>query len=150
MKVHRGKQVYDPVNNTLVQPKLWDKEPGKGALWTDFDWNSANEKGMEYIGQPYSGEYDFVETEMYWPLSHMVSPSEQSLQCIDCHSRNNSRLAGLDDFYLPGRDKNKKIEAAGITLIFLSLIGVIIHSICRVIFRKRCPLNQKLQGGNES
>jgi hypothetical protein len=90
-----------------------------------------------------------VETEMYWPLNHMVSPAEHSLKCIDCHTRENGRLANLTDFYLPGRDRNTKIEASGITLIFLSLIGVIVHMICRIIYRKRCPLNAKLQGGNE-
>ena len=149
VKVHRGKQIYDPVNMTLIQPKLWDKEEGKGAYWVDFDWNAASETGMAYLGLPYSGEYDFVETEMYWPLSHMVSPAEHSLKCIDCHTRNNSRLENLTDFYLPGRDNNMKIEASGITLIFLAFIGVMVHLICRIIYRKRCPLNQKLQGGNE-
>jgi len=149
VKVHRGKQIYDPVNMTLIQPKLWDKEEGKGAYWVDFDWNAASEAGMAYMGLPYSGEYDFVETEMYWPLSHMVSPAEHSLKCIDCHTRTNSRLENLTDFYLPGRDNNMKIEASGITLIFLAFIGVLVHLICRIIYRKRCPLNQKLEGGNE-
>jgi octaheme c-type cytochrome (tetrathionate reductase family) len=150
VKVHRGRQIYDPVNNTLVQPKLWDVEKGKGAMWTDFNWDESVKAGMAYLQLPYSGEIGFVETEMYWPLSHMVSPAEQSLKCIDCHTRNNSRLANLNDFYLPGRDKNMKIEASGITLIFLSLIGVIVHAICRIIYRKRCPLNNKLQGGDQS
>jgi hypothetical protein len=34
---------------------------------------------------PYSGECDFVATEMYWPLSHMVQPAQKALQCSDCH-----------------------------------------------------------------
>jgi hypothetical protein len=34
---------------------------------------------------PYSGKYGFAETEMYWPLSHMVSTKEKALACTDCH-----------------------------------------------------------------
>ena len=150
VKVHRGKQIYDMVNNSLVQPKLWDKEKGKNAFWLDFDWDASVKEGMAYLEIPYSGEYGFVETEMYWPLNHMVSPASQSLKCIDCHTRNNSRLANLNDFYLPGRDTNWQVEASGITLIILSLIGVIIHTIFRVIFRRRCFLSKKFEEGNES
>ncbi|MCD4723947.1 MAG: tetrathionate reductase family octaheme c-type cytochrome [Bacteroidales bacterium] len=150
VKVHRGKQIYDMVNNTLVQPKLWAKEKGKNAFWLDFDWDASVKEGMAYLELPYSGEYGFVETEMYWPLNHMVSPASQSLKCIDCHTRNNSRLANLNDFYLPGRDTNWQVEASGITLIILSLIGVIIHAIFRVIFRRRYFLSKKFKEGNES
>ena len=150
VKVHRGKQIYDMVNNTLVQPKLWAKEKGKNAFWLDFDWDASVKEGMAYLELPYSGEYGFVETEMYWPLNHMVSPASQSLKCIDCHTRNNSRLANLNDFYLPGRDTNWQVDASGITLIVLSLIGVIIHTIFRVIFRRRYFLSKKFKEGNES
>ncbi len=150
VKVHRGKQIYDMVNNTLVQPKLWDKEKGKNAFWLDFDWDASVKEGMAYLEIPYSGEYGFVETEMYWPLNHMVSPASQSLKCIDCHTRNNSRLANLDDFYLPGRDNNWQIEASGIALIVLSIIGVIIHAFFRIIFKRRWFLSNKFEEGNKS
>jgi octaheme c-type cytochrome (tetrathionate reductase family) len=138
VKVHRGKQLYDTEHMTLIQPKLWDKEEGNGAYWTDFDWEKAASKGMEYVEQEYSGNYGFVETEMYWPLNHMVSPAEQSLKCIDCHTRKNGRLAKLDDFYLPGRDQKAGVEILGISLIVLSLLGIIVHAILRVIGRKCC------------
>ena len=150
VKVHRGKQIYDMVNNSLVQPKLWAKEKGKNAFWLDFDWDASIKEGMAYLELPYSGEYGFVETEMYWPLNHMVSPASQSLKCIDCHSRNNSRLANLNDFYLPGRDNNWGIEASGLVLIFLSIFGVMVHTIFRIIFRRRCFLSKKFERGNES
>lgn len=149
VKVHRGKQIYDPVNMTLVQPKLWDKEKGQGAYWVDFDWGVASEKGMAYLGLPYSGEYDFIETEMYWPLSHQVSPASESLKCVDCHTRKDGRLDNLRDFYLPGRDYNATIETAGITIMILSFIGIIFHGVCRVIFRKNCYLNTLTDGGTE-
>ena len=38
------------------------------------------------MGLPYSGEYGFAETWMYWPSTHMVQPKENALQCADCHS----------------------------------------------------------------
>ena len=41
--------------------------------------------GYEITGLPYSGSYNFAPTEMYFPLSHMVTSLDQSLQCIDCH-----------------------------------------------------------------
>jgi hypothetical protein len=144
VKVHRGKQIYDPVNKTLIQPKLWDKEAGEGAYWVDFDWQIAAQKGMDYVGLPYSGEYEFVETEMYWPLNHQVSPKEQSLKCIDCHVRKGGRLETLDDFYLPGRDHKASVEIIGILLIVFSLIGVLAHGSCRFISGNKCRMNNKL------
>ncbi len=141
VKVHRGRQIYDPVNMTLIQPKLWDPEVGTGAYWKDFDWGEAAARGMDYLGLPFSGEFDFVETDMYWPLSHQVSPKEASLQCTDCHIRNGSRLEALDDFYLPGRDQNANIEVAGIILVILAFVGVMVHIGCRIFFGGNCKLN---------
>ncbi|MBT7040144.1 MAG: tetrathionate reductase family octaheme c-type cytochrome [Bacteroidetes bacterium] len=146
VKVHRGKQIYDTKNMTLIQPKLWDKEKGKGAYWKDFDWQIASQKGMEYIGQAYSGEYGFVETEMYWPLSHMVSPKEESLKCKDCHIRNNGRLESLSGFYMPGRDRILGLDIIGILLIIFSFIGVSIHLICRISMKKNCVVDQLIKG----
>ena len=146
MKVHRGKQPYDPVNMTLIQLKTWDPEKGKGAFWSEFDWNLAAEKGMEYLDLPYSGEMGFIETEMYWPLNHMVSPAGQSLECTDCHIREGSRIANLTDFYLPGRDFSPTVEIAGATMFIVSLILIIMHAICRVAFRNSCYLNNIIEG----
>jgi octaheme c-type cytochrome (tetrathionate reductase family) len=80
-KVHRANQIYDAVYNYLIQPKT----VGDGGYWTDFDWNQAAELGMQRINLPYSGEYDFAATEMYWMQTHMVAPKEYALQCTDCH-----------------------------------------------------------------
>lgn len=80
-KVHRGKQPYDKVHGHLLTPKTW----GEGGYWTEFDWDKANRLGSEAMGLPYSGEFDFASTEMYWPLSHMVQSRSKALQCIDCH-----------------------------------------------------------------
>lgn len=141
VKVHRGKQPYDTVYKTLIQAKTWDKEAGKGAYWTDFDWQKANKLGMDYVGLPYSGHFDFIETEMYWPLNHMVSPADQSLKCIDCHTRDNGRLENLTDFYLSGRDVNMVVETAGVSFILASLIFVLFHAGCRIIFGGKCKVS---------
>lgn len=137
VKIHRGKQPYDKKYNRLVQMKLWDKEEGNGALWKDFNWAKSLEAGMDYIGLPYSGEYGFVETEMTLPLSHMVSPADKAVSCTECHSRNDSRIASLTDFYMPGRDYNAAIDNGGVLLIILSLLGVVAHSIIRIVSWKK-------------
>jgi len=80
-KVHRANQIYDSVYNYLVQPKT----VGEGGYWTEFDWDLAAKLGSESVGMEYSGEYDFAPTQMYWPLSHMVAPTENALGCTDCH-----------------------------------------------------------------
>ncbi len=80
-KVHRGKQPYDTVNNYFLQPKT----VGEGGFWTEFDWDQALRLGSEIVGMDYSGEYDFAETEMYWPTTHMVEPADQALTCGYCH-----------------------------------------------------------------
>lgn len=135
VKVMRTKQPFDPVNNKLLSPKLYDKDYGKGAFWKDFDWNSSINAGMEYLNLPWSGKYDFVETEMYWMLNHMVSPKEKSLQCVDCHSRNDSRLHAIKDIYLPGRDYNPWVDNLGFALIMMTFLGVVAHGSVRVYHR---------------
>ncbi len=78
-KVHRGKQPADSVHNYLLVPQLW------GGFWKDWDWNKAFENGMKYAGLEYSGKYKFVETVMYWGLTHEVMPKENALSCAECH-----------------------------------------------------------------
>jgi len=80
-KVHRGKQLYDQQHRYLLVPKLW----GPGGYWAEFDWDQAARLGAEVTGLDYSGEHGFVETVMFWPLSHMVQPKEKALRCVDCH-----------------------------------------------------------------
>lgn len=137
MKVHRGKQPYDLENLTIIQPKLWDKEVNKGALWIDLDWERSLEEGMKYVGLPYSGKFGFIETEMYLPISHMVAPADQALDCRECHTRHGSRLASLRDFYMPGRDYNKVVDSAGSWLLVIALMGVFIHALLRIFYSLR-------------
>ncbi len=80
-KVHRAVQIYDTVYRYLLVPKT----VGAGGYWTDFDWDEAARLGSKAAGIEYSGQYDFTDTEMFWPLTHMVAPKEQALECQACH-----------------------------------------------------------------
>lgn len=93
-KVHHGKQLYDKVYQHLLIPKVI----GEGGYWTEFDWDLAARLGSQASGLPYSGEYGFARTEMYWPITHMVASADQSLQCTDCHGggRMNWSALGYD------------------------------------------------------
>jgi hypothetical protein len=142
VKVHRGIQPYDPVNKLLVVPKLFPSGTNAdSAYWKSYQWPQAIKAGMEYAGQPYSGHSDWIQTMMYWPLPHMVAPKEQSLRCADCHRSAESRLAGLDEFYMPARDCSRVLDWLG----WLAAIGtagaVTVHGGLRFFcWRKRCRL----------
>ncbi len=137
VKIHKSKQPFDHGTHILIQPKLFAKEVGEGAFWKDFDWQKAAEIGMKEIDLPYTGELAFIETEMYWPVNHMVSAKEESVGCTECHTRENSRLTGLNDFYMPGRDYNPLVEGFGKSMIFVTLFGVVLHGSLRVYYSKR-------------
>lgn len=83
-KVHRGKQIYDVQYEHFLVPRT----AGNGGFWTEFNWDLAVRLGSKDSGLSYSGQYDFAETRMFWPTTHMISPKEDALQCIDCHSAN--------------------------------------------------------------
>jgi octaheme c-type cytochrome (tetrathionate reductase family) len=132
VKIHRAKQIFDCQLKQIILPKLFANGKGEGGYWEDFDWDMAAKLGMENIHQAYSGDYCFIKTEMSWPLNHMVAKTENTLDCKECHSRN-GRLAGLDDFYMPGRDYNASLESMGWLLILLTIVGILIHSSIRII-----------------
>lgn len=133
VKINTGDQIYDKVYQYLIQPKLYGSEKGDSAFWIDFDWEKAAVAGMKEMGLPYSGEYGFVETVMHWPVNHMVAPKENAVGCAECHTRENGRLAGLNDFYLPGRDRNEVVGSVGSWLFILSLLGALGHGGLRII-----------------
>ncbi|MBL7000735.1 MAG: tetrathionate reductase family octaheme c-type cytochrome [Gammaproteobacteria bacterium] len=133
-KVMRGRQPYDKGNNSLVLLHLFGKD--KSAYWQSYDWNSAIIDAMQKGGAEYSGEYDFIETTMHWPLSHMVAPKEKTLQCDACHSRQ-GRLAELTDFYMPGRDRNQLLDTIGWLTVAGTLGGVGLHGLVRLLFARK-------------
>ncbi len=97
-KVMRGKQIYDAKNNYLIVPKLY----GKGGYWSTFDWNNASIIGMRSINLAYSGSFDFVETQMYWPINHMVPPAKDALRCTSCHSSQGNKLLNWEELGYEG------------------------------------------------
>jgi len=137
VKIHRGDQIYDMNTKLLIQPKLYSPQKGDSAFWQDFDWEQAARAGMKRVGLPYSGEYDFIETEMYWPINHMVSPKEQSVTCAECHTRDNGRLAKLTGFYMPGRDRVRTLDFLGNLFIIGSVIGIFGHGIGRIVLKTK-------------
>jgi hypothetical protein len=80
-KLMRGKQPYDSGNNVIAVPHLF----GKGGYWQTYNWGTAIASGMKIAGLPYSGKYDWVETDMHWKVNHMVTPKSQALKCENCH-----------------------------------------------------------------
>jgi len=136
-KAFRGIQGYDPVNQLLLVPHLmpYNKED-TAAYWKGFNWEASFKAGMETAGLPYSGKYEWVETAMYWPITHMVAPAEQALNCSECHSQQ-SRLAGITGVYIPGRDRNNSLDAVGWGLSILALLGVLIHGGLRIVAARK-------------
>jgi len=126
-KVHRGKQPYDKVNNTLLVPLL----SGKDGYWKNLDWNRALRKGQEAVDIPFSGEFDFVETTYVFPITHMVAPKDKAVACTECHTSQDSRLANLKGFYMPGRDRVKWLDIMGWMAVLSALAGVVLHGIGR-------------------
>jgi octaheme c-type cytochrome (tetrathionate reductase family) len=129
VKVFRGIQPYDPENNTLVVPHTTGLN--EDAYWKNFDWEKAITAGMLSAGQPFSGKVDFIKTQMSWPITHMVAPAEDAVDCNECH-RKNGRLRDIDGIYIPGRDASEKLDKYGWLIVLLSLGGVTLHGIGRV------------------
>lgn len=143
VKIHVAKQPYDPVNKILIQPKLFADKEGEGAFWLDFNWQTAATEGMKEANLPFSGKISFINTEMYWPVNHMVATKENSLSCNSCHTRENSRLAGLNDFYMPGRDYSEIVEVGGVWMLIITLLGVIAHGSVRIFMEVKAKKGGK-------
>ena len=132
VKVMRGKQPYDAELKTLVAPLT----TGEKGYWKTFNWDQAIDLGMQAVGRPYSGKYDFVETEMLWPITHMIAPAEEALACDECHS-GDSRLEGVDGIYIPGRDSVDWVDRIAIALLLMTLAGVTLHGAARYLLRRK-------------
>jgi hypothetical protein len=133
-KVMRGRQPYDKQNLIMGVPHLFGKD--EDAYWKSFDWGKALKAGMKASGQAFSGEYGFVETEYYWPITHMVAPKEKSLACNDCHNRN-GRLSNVPELYIPGQHKNEWLDRIGWLAVMGTLGGFLLHGLGRWAMRRR-------------
>ena len=85
-KIMKGIQAVDAENRYFLVPHLFptDKEDST-AYWKNRDWQKAFTIGMKAAGYPYSGNYKWVETWMYWGVEHEVMPAESALSCVQCH-----------------------------------------------------------------
>lgn len=134
-KIMEGKQPYDTVHKHLLVNHVYSADDDT-ALWTNFDWVKSLKAGTDYAGQEYSGNFDFIETRMHWPIAHMVAPASQALDCNSCHARD-GRLAAITDFYMPGRDRNIWLDYAGWGIAALTLLGSLAHAAGRIIASRR-------------
>lgn len=99
-KVHRATQISDKVNDYLIVPNLW-----KG-YWKHYDWDQAAQKGMQSVGLAYSGEYEFVQTQMHWKLNHQVAPKDHALSCYQCHDQ---RMTCTQCHTTPSQEMHQKL-----------------------------------------
>lgn len=125
-----GKQPYDTVNKTLITPHT----TGDDGYWKTLEWNNAIAAGMKVSGTPYSGQFGFIQTQMDWPITHMVAPKDKALACVECHAQN-GRLAGLDGIYMPGSHATPLLDKLGWGLVLLTLLGVLGHGAIRIVSR---------------
>jgi octaheme c-type cytochrome (tetrathionate reductase family) len=128
VKVMRGKQPYDVESRTLVTP-LTTTDKG---YWKTLNWDQSIALGMQAVNRSYSGNYNFVTTEMSWPITHMVAPAVEALRCGECHSKD-GRLEGVAGVYVPGRDADPSIDRIGFALALIALLGVMGHGALRIL-----------------
>lgn len=133
-KVHKGSLPFDTENKTMLSPNLFGKE--KEAYWKSYNWDAALATGMEAHGLDFSGEFEFVKTEYHFPITHMVAPEEDALDCRACHSPQ-GRLADLQGFYMPGRDHSTVLEILGWLAVVGAVAGIFIHGLMRKAIGRR-------------
>ena len=127
-------QPYDAGRNTLVYMHLWGDD--EAAFWGNYEFGPAIAKGMADNGIPYSGEYGFIETYSYWPITHMVAPKGDAVACGGCHAAD-GRLSRLGGFYMPGGGGLGWVDWIGLLLVGGSLAGVLGHALLRRVWAAR-------------
>lgn len=132
-KVFRGKQPYDLETKSLLVPHtaVGYGEKDDSFFWGNYKWEEALKAGAAAAGQPFSGKFAFVATEMRWPITHMVAPKGDALTCTQCHSRN-GRMKDIEGVYLPRRDNHGWLDRLGWLAALAALIGVIVHGGLRI------------------
>jgi octaheme c-type cytochrome (tetrathionate reductase family) len=134
IKRFTGRQPYDVGNNQLLVFHTAGKDDS--ALWENFNWDKAIEFGMKSIGAEYSGKFAFVDTEMSWPITHMVAPKEDALSCQQCHAKG-GRLDKVPGIYIPARDNIPWLDRIGWLAVFAALIGVLVHGGLRIYLSRK-------------
>lgn len=129
-KVMEGAQAYDTELREFVYSNVWGPTTDT-AFWTNFDWSKSIKAAMEYVGEPYSGQFGFAKTRMYWPITHMVAPADQALDCAACHSRD-GRMAQISGLYIPGAGSPLG-EKIGMLMLLATALGVAGHGGLRLL-----------------
>lgn len=138
-KRHIGKQPYDTVNMTMLQPDVagnGTEEADAAAFWKHFNWANSLAVGTKIRGQEFSGEFDFIDTEFFYPSTHMVAPKEDALKCAECHNAN-GRLKDVAGVYMPAQKHFEWIEILGWLMVGFTTLVSIIHLVLRIINRRR-------------
>ncbi len=138
LKVFRGKQPYDLETKSLLVPHtaVGYGEKDDSGFWANYKWDAALQAGAAAAGQAFSGKFDFVATEMSWPITHMVAPKTDALTCTQCHSKS-GRLQGIDGVYIPRRDANGMLDLIGWLAVLGTLVGVVIHGGLRIYIARK-------------
>jgi hypothetical protein len=68
----RGKQPYDERLNTVVVVHLF------GGYRNDFYWKKSIAAGTASVNLPFSGKYDFVETQIFWKVNPHGRPQKDN------------------------------------------------------------------------
>jgi octaheme c-type cytochrome (tetrathionate reductase family) len=129
LKIFRGKQPYDKKYLHLLIPHTAGKDDS--AFWSHYDWDKALTFGAAVSTVKYSGEHDFVKTQMSWPITHMVAPKDDALSCTQCH-RENSRLKNIKGIYMPAANNIKYIDSLMSIILMLMISGVTVHGLIRL------------------
>jgi octaheme c-type cytochrome (tetrathionate reductase family) len=135
-KISRNNQPYDTQTGILAVFHSFGFD--QDSFTMTYDWKKAIAAGMKAANLPFSGQYGFVKTQMYWPIAHMVAPKTKALGCAQCHA-DNGRLQGIDGVYMPGRMKDHQplIERIGLLAAALALAGVLLHALIRIVLSRR-------------
>ncbi len=129
-----GRQAYDSKLNHLAYSHVWGPDTDT-ALWSNYDWGKAITAGMKAAGVEYSGEFGFVDTHMYWPITHMVAPAKDALDCAECHGPD-GRMDKIDGVYMPGRTPFSTAGILGLALVVATALALLIHALGRLFTRK--------------
>ncbi|MEA1969751.1 MAG: tetrathionate reductase family octaheme c-type cytochrome [Thermodesulfobacteriota bacterium] len=81
-KFMKSMQPADAENGQIIVPNLI----GKDGFYATRDWKQTAELGMKAAGLKFSGKVAFAETLLYRRINHGVTPKEDALSCLDCHS----------------------------------------------------------------
>lgn len=134
-KVVNSRIPYDQGAGVLAVAHLSERDDD--GYWRDFDWAASLDAGMTAAGLQFSGEPGFIAARYLSPVVHMVAPKEDAVGCDECHTRAQSRMAGITGIYMPGRDNFGWLTLLGWTVAGLTLLASLGHLALRLFGNAR-------------